>query len=483
MNFGRWFGKSTEGCSVCLAIFTDEVALLYQNSEQQWCADTYILEKKEQLESALIALIEKHHLHKQNLKLALGHGLFKTLLIDKPDVPEQEWPTVLPFLVKDLLNESPMEILADAFPAATKDRLQVFVANKRQVETMVQACALKGCKVISIGVEDVLWGQFSNLEANQLIVHCRQNEGLALSAFKQQVLCFQRQLRGFSTPIVASNNEQIDNLTLELQRSLDFLSTQFRGSTISKIMVACDGDDNSVLAQQLKANFNLLVEPIVDPDPIIKTNSLRLAWAMLTQHLPVSIELYREEFRPKKEWLTLTNVVLGWTISAVLLAAIWGWSAWSNKLAQEQLALQQEKLDAEQAKIEAIKAELALKIPSPAKVTFESELEQKIAKTQATLKAIANHDDSLKVGYSSMLQQLADAANGNIQLLNIHVEGKNLNLSGIARQPSSVPQWLKEFGQYSSLNQRQFESMKLGRNEQKQVTFSLTAKREEKVNP
>lgn len=157
-----------------------------------------------------------------------------------------------------------MEILADAFPAATKDRLQVFVANKRQVETMVQACALKGCKVISIGVEDVLWGQYSNLEANQLIVHCRQNEGLALSAFKQQVLCFQRQLRGFSTPIVASNNEQIDNLTLELQRSLDFLSTQFRGSTISKIMVACDGDDNSVLAQQLKANFNLLVEPIVD---------------------------------------------------------------------------------------------------------------------------------------------------------------------------------------------------------------------------
>lgn len=82
-----------------------------------------------------------------------------------------------------------------------------------------------------------------------------------------------------------------------------------------------------------------------------------------------------------------------------------------------------------------------------------------------------------------MLQQLADAANGNIQLLNIHVEGKNLNLSGIARQPSSVPQWLKEFGQHSSLNQRQFESMKLGRNEQKQVTFSLTAKREEKVNP
>lgn len=65
-------------------------------------------------------------------------------------------------------------------------------------------------------------------------------------------------------------------------------------------MVACDGDDNSVLAQQLKANFNLLVEPIVDPDPIIKTNSLRLAWAMLTQHLPVSIELYRDEFRPKK---------------------------------------------------------------------------------------------------------------------------------------------------------------------------------------
>ena len=52
-----------------------------------------------------------------------------------------------------------------------------------------------------------------------------------------------------------------------------------------------------------------------------------------------------------------------------------------------------------------------------------------------------------------------------------------MDLKGVARTPEAVPQWLGTFNHYSTLAQRRFQLLNIGRNKHNQVTFTLQAQR------
>ncbi|PSV43909.1 PilN domain-containing protein [Photobacterium indicum] len=476
--FNKYFNKKSHHKLACLAVFADSITIVYE-SEQQCITDSIDISGTGQWADAIKSLLEKHDLSGCKLKLVLGHGLYQSLLIEKPDIPRAELPTALPFLVKDLVNESPMDLVADGFPAPLKDRLQVFVANRKHIEQLIKICADANGELIAVSAEEIVWGQFTSSSLSQLILHRRSSAGLQLTAFKQQTLCFQRQLRGFTDPLIGSESDalQLDNLALELQRSLDFLSAQLRDNPINQLVISCDGEDDALLAQELSQRLSVSVSAIAPAYSTLTTNAARVAWAALNQLDGSGINLYSDALKPQRNYLTLPNVIASWAIIVVVMATLTGWYQWKNYVVKEKLAVEQALLTAKRTELDRAKAALAKHVPSPLKVELAGSLEQDLAAKQATLKAIENHDDSLKVGYAGMLKQLSDAASGDISVNRIRATGKALDLEGLARSPDAVPGWLKAFKQYPSLSERRFQLLSLGRNEKNIVTFRLLADR------
>ena len=486
--FNQLFKKKNRKISAGLAIFADSITLVYE-SGREWVTDEVAVSAPAEWAGGITSLLEKHRLGGSALRLVLGHGLYQSMLIEQPELPREEYPTALPFLVKDLVNESPLELVADGFPAPLKDRLQVFVTNRRQVEQLVQVCAEAGCELLSVSAEEVVWGQLTASTMSQLILHRRRNASLQLTAFKQQTMCFQRQLRGFPAPLLpgseaegerpgeVSHNLQLDSLALELQRSLDFLSSQLRDVPITQLLVSCDDDSDSALAKELSQRLNVTVKAVTPSHPSLSTCGACVAWAALAEPEDVGINFYSEALRPQPQWLTLQNVMLSWALVAVLIAATAGWYSWQNYQQQQQLVAEKGRLASKQAELDRAKAALARHVPSSLKVELAGNLEQHLAAKQATLKAIEMHDDSLKEGYAGMLRQLAEAASGDISISSIRVTGKLLDLEGLARTPDSVPTWLQAFKNYPDLSERRFQRMSLGRDKQNVVTFKLLAER------
>ena len=130
MIIKKLFRKKTHSPLVGMALFADTVALVYQDNKS-WVTDELSVSGVTGWPDAIKSLIEKHQLKGAEIRLVLGHGLYQSMLIDKPELPREEYPTALPFLVKELVNESPMELVADGFVAPLKDRLQ---ANFRPTE-------------------------------------------------------------------------------------------------------------------------------------------------------------------------------------------------------------------------------------------------------------------------------------------------------------------------------------------------------------
>lgn len=480
----KYFQKKSRIKSASLAVFSDSVTLVYE-SEADWTVEQQVATTLDERVRAISELIARHQLSGSRFRLVLGHGLYQSMLIEKPDLPREEYPTALPFLVKDLVNESPMALVADGFPAPLKDRLQVFVTAREQVEQFVRACNQAAGVVELITAEEVVWGQLTAPTLNQLVMHRRRQGSLQLTAFKQQEMCFQRQLRGFPVPLLPEQGAdatagalQLDSLALELQRSLDFLSAQLRDAPITQLQIACDDEDDEALAAALSQRLSVAVHAIAPAHPALGANAARIAHAVLAAPLDRGINFYSDALKPQLRLMTLQNVVLGWLLGVVLMGSLAGWLSWQNYHKSQLLAAEKSRLETKQGELDRAKVALAKHLPSQLKVDVAGELEQHLADQQAMLAAIEMHDDSLKVGYAGMLQQLSQAASGDISLQRIRVSGKQLDLAGLARSADAVPAWLQAFQAHPALAERRFEQMTLGRDERNLVTFSLHAERQ-----
>ncbi|MGF1692752.1 PilN domain-containing protein [Photobacterium kagoshimensis] len=484
--FSRFIKSKKQSPVISLAVFPESITLVFE-SQSLWVVDNHDATNNVQRESAIQTLLTKHQLVGCQVKLVIGHGLYQSLLIEKPEIPPDELPTALPFLIKDLVNESPMELVADGFSAPLKDRLQVFAAGRKTLEPLIKAVAKAGSEVASISTEEVQWGALTSPTMSQLILHRRESSGLQLTAFKQQVMCFQRQLRGVSFPLMADGASeqqvalQLDSLALELQRSLDFLSAQLRDNPISQLLISCDGEDDSALAQALSDRLSVKVIAIVPPSDTLLSNASRIAWAARTAIQAANLDLYTDSLKPQTQLLTLRNVMASWLIGIILMATFFGWQQWQGYVVEQRLAAEQSRLSLKQGEINRLKTALSQHLPSEVKVELADNLEQHVATQQATLNAIEGHDSSLRVGFAGMLQELSDAANGDISLSHIHATGLSLDLAGVARSPESVPSWIQAFKEYDHLMDRRFQVMSLGRNDNNVVTFKLQAQRVNKV--
>lgn len=484
MLMKKLLSRKTVSKVASFAVFEGKLTLVCLTEDGNgWLSDSVEVASRESWTTAIAQLINTHQLNGCRIRLVLGHGLYQSLVIDKPALPRHELASALPFLVKDLVTEPPANLVADGFAEPIKDRLQVLVAQRSVVQQLVLACLANGCEPELITVDEVVLGQVTAEKQSQLILHSRQHSGLHLTAFKQQVMCFQRQLRGFSQPLTGLEQAdlQIDGLALELQRSLDFLSAQLRDAPIAQVLVSCDSDDNEQLADALRQRLNVPVATVSGAPAELTDFDTRVAWAAQLQQ-PL-LNLYSDSLKPQSNWLTLPNLVAGWAVGAVVIASLAGWQSWQEYRATQLLAQQQARLTQKQTELDNAKAALARHLPSELKVKLSGELEQHLAAKQATLRAIAMHDNSLQAGYATMLQQLAQAASQDISVSRIHVQGQQLDLEGVARHPNAVPGWLQSFAQYPQLADRRFEVMSLGRNEENRVTFMLHAQRSTETRP
>lgn len=221
------------------------------------------------------------------------------------------------------------------------------------------------------------------------------------------------------------------------------------------------------------------VEPSLS---LLTSTGTRVAWAGLKQGFSSAINLYSQHLQPKRQWLSLNNMVASWLVLVVLIGVISGVYSFKSRQLVPQLVTNKAQLTTAQSQLTLTQKQLLLHIVSPIKQQRISALEQEVIAKQSTLEAVATHDASLMVGYGQVLTQLATAASNNIAIERILISGNAMDLNGVARSPDAVPRWLGTFNRYSTLAERRFQLLDIGRNDSNQITFILQAQRIQEAN-
>ncbi|MBP8127727.1 MAG: MSHA biogenesis protein MshI, partial [Aeromonadaceae bacterium] len=103
----------------------------------------------------------------------------------------------------------------------------------------------------------------------QLLLYQVPGQDVAVLAVYRGQLCFSRQLRGFAQlaehAVGNVTPDLLDNLSLEIQRSLDYLVAQLKLPEAAQLHVAIAAPDLGGLVRHLAGNFSMPVSALANP--------------------------------------------------------------------------------------------------------------------------------------------------------------------------------------------------------------------------
>ncbi|GAA4504548.1 PilN domain-containing protein [Pseudaeromonas paramecii] len=192
--------------------------------------------------------------------------------------------------------------------------------------------------------------------------------------------------------------------------------------------------------------------------------------------MKLRVNLYTDEFRPKRQWLSLPQMMLGWLGLLALLLAWWGLSHWqlsqqqqANRQLQQQLMQLKQQSDGLDAQIKARQQDAGL--------TAELANRRALLAGKQQLVSRLNGQARLKSqGMAGLLADLARVGSPDIAVQRIRLDEGRLSLAGESRSSEAVPAWLDRFKQTQSLAGQGFADLQMQRDDAGRLHFELNAR-------
>ncbi|GLS89485.1 MSHA biogenesis protein MshI [Psychromonas marina] len=205
------------------------------------------------------ALVSELQLSGNQVSVVLGRDFYQTFDIEKPKVDESELLTTLPFSIKDLISESIFDQVVDyidvPFQPRKGEQVTAICLPRTRVLMIRDMILAAGCHLQSITIEEVALTHLLGVHEEANILLSQQQNELVLTVVKQGQLYFTHRLRGFNEllplPLEQVEDALVDGLSLEIQRALDYISSQLRVNTIGALYLAVVCPDIKLLSEKL----------------------------------------------------------------------------------------------------------------------------------------------------------------------------------------------------------------------------------------
>jgi len=202
------------------------------------------------------------------LQIVLSSSHYELLQADKPSVDPAEVCQALIWAIKDMVGQPVANIHLDYFESSVSinSKVNVVVAPRDKLVSLATACDELGFTIAGINIEELALTPLFDADnmAHMLVTHLPEQEVL-FTVIKAGELLMQRRVRGFNQLHKASNEELsyglADNLSLEIQRSMDYFESQLRQAPVSTINLLVEGQQQT-LVKLVAANFNQQVEAV-----------------------------------------------------------------------------------------------------------------------------------------------------------------------------------------------------------------------------
>ncbi|EOD55204.1 MSHA biogenesis protein MshI1 [Aeromonas molluscorum 848] len=192
------------------------------------------------------------------------------------------------------------------------------------------------------------------------------------------------------------------------------------------------------------------------------------------------INLYGAEFRPRRQWASLPQMLLAWGLLAVLLAGMGALYAWQQQGVSRELAQVRVALDVQRNEAKRLDAALARHQADEALQRQLVDKRDELSAKQGLMRQLGSLSLQKSQGYAGIMSDLARLGSDKLALERIEINEGHINLAGVARSSQDVPAWVNRFKQMPTLAGKEFGELTLSRDKAGRLQFQLSGIAREK---
>ncbi|AWB68822.1 hypothetical protein C2869_21535 [Saccharobesus litoralis] len=268
------FNKQVQPEYAGALFISSQAAFLVSYAWQQddvFLADWIEIADAQQIESSVKELLSRHKLETTSLDIVLGGHQYNVIAVDKPDVAEEDLASALKYSAKDYIPGNLEDMLVDYFDVAAQpfgqSKVNLVAAKRPLVESLIKLVLERKIILNQIGIEELAYSEaFGQSDDAVMLITQQENEELLLQIVKQGQLYFYRRIRGYNKlhqfAELEISHGAADNLSLEIQRSLDYFESQLRQAPVKKVYLAVPNANEAMLIEKVGANFPIPVLPL-----------------------------------------------------------------------------------------------------------------------------------------------------------------------------------------------------------------------------
>lgn len=191
-------------------------------------------------------------IERQTCSTLVPFGQYQLIIVDSPNVSEEEMKAAVRWKIKDLIDFNIDEAVIDVFPIPDQksgDKVYVVVARKQNVETHCKQLTDAGFALDTVDIPEMAMRNVATLVPEDIagvaMLYLDAQRGL-ITISRQSSLYLSRHIdTGFEEIEVLFGNEDkeriqeyADKIVVELQRSLDYYESNFNLAAISNVLIA-----------------------------------------------------------------------------------------------------------------------------------------------------------------------------------------------------------------------------------------------------
>ena len=198
------------------------------------------------------------------LCLVLSSDRYQLLQLDKPAVADAEMLQALPWQIRDLVNYAPDDLVLDYCDVAeqtnqNQSRIQVVASQRSFLAPICKALQQQQVSLQNIQPDEWLARNLLPVQPQAVLILSHQpGQDVNIQIVREGMLYVSRKLRGFQRIDQMSfadlSRGLLDNLLLEVQRSLDFFEGQMRQPPVKEILFLLATPELSAIVQYFVQN-------------------------------------------------------------------------------------------------------------------------------------------------------------------------------------------------------------------------------------
>ncbi len=460
---------------------------------------------------ALQTAVREHGLVGSRCVWILPEGAYSLRLIDAPEVPSDELREAARWIVKDLIDfeadSAAMDVLEmPQTPSPARPR-KVYVAAARPdaVRRAVDWAREAGLEPAAVSVpESVLLNLEPSSETPRSValLQLRAKDGLlvmgeggCLYAARHLSVSLDElaaQAGGDLEGAAAGEAPALENLLLEIQRSLDYYESAFGRSSASRLLLAPSDVEVPALLPYLSQNLSVSVHGLEVAQRLsvqgtlpyaLQARALTAVAAALESSGSPSIDLGRGALHPVEAPLSARRLAQAAGLATLLLGAAGAWAAWQNAQASRDLAALEARRDALEARVSELASQHAARPVDAALQERVRSLSQERDAKVRLLENLSHHARADARRFPDVLEGLARRPVSGLWLREVHVTeaGASVALVGSSLHADLVPRFLQELEGEWAFEGTGFQKLELSRQAEDatRLDFTLSTRAEE----